>query len=74
MIALEEPLQSHIAADLDASPGLIVGLILILTAIAVFNPYARGMMKFHLSKLLWAAAALGTVALCGWGYLSAYFV
>ncbi|MCD0444269.1 hypothetical protein LO763_11615 [Glycomyces sp. A-F 0318] len=55
--------------ELRQAPGLVVGLILILSAIAVFSPYARAKIHYRLARLGWVTLGVGTVVLCAWGYL-----
>ncbi|MEU5156096.1 hypothetical protein [Glycomyces sp. NPDC021274] len=63
---------TQLMRDLEGSPGIIVGIVMLVIAIAIFSPAARAMIDYRLSKLLGAFAIVGTVLLCGFGYLSQY--
>lgn len=65
---------TQIIRDLEASPGIIVGIVMLLIAIAIFSPAARAKMDYRLSQLLSAFAIVGTVLLCGWGVFTTYLV
>lgn len=65
---------TQLIRDLEARPGLIVGLVLVLVAIVIFSPAARAKLDYRLSQLLETLAVAGTVFLCGWGYVATYFV
>lgn len=63
---------SQLIRTLEAAPGTILGLVLVLAVFAVFSPYARGFIKGKLAGLVWTLAVAGLTLLCGWGYYTSY--
>jgi hypothetical protein len=71
---MDDSNYNQLISDIEAAPGIIVGVVMVLIAIFVFSSYARGQIKFRLSQLAWTAAGVGTVLLCGWGFITTYLV
>jgi hypothetical protein len=66
---MDESTFAPLINELKQAPGLGVGLVLMLTAIAVFSPYFRAKIHYRLARLGWVTLGVGTVVLCAWGYL-----
>jgi hypothetical protein len=63
----------QIIADLEASPGIIAGTVMVLIALYLFSAYARAKMKHRLAQMVWAGVCVGAV-ICGWSYLTTHLV
>ncbi|MCC3762603.1 hypothetical protein K3N28_05905 [Glycomyces sp. TRM65418] len=62
--------MQQLHTDLLAVPGAILGVALVLIAIARFGTVNRAKIRIRLNKLAWIALGVGTVGLCTWGYLA----
>ncbi|MFG3342401.1 hypothetical protein [Glycomyces sp. NPDC048151] len=68
---MDESNYDQLISDLEASPGIIAGIAMILIALYIFSSYARAKMKYRLAQLAWAGA--GIAAIVGaWSYATTY--
>ncbi|MEU6246449.1 hypothetical protein [Glycomyces sp. NPDC047010] len=58
------------ASDLDLSPGLVIGIILMLAAIGSFSPAFRGWLDYRLFKLTRSLLIIGALYLVARAYAS----
>lgn len=55
--------------DIASLPGLIVGTVMVLIALAMFGILNRVRISNRLNKIGLAALVIGTIGLCAFGYL-----
>jgi len=58
------------ASDLDLSPGLVVGVILMIAALASFSPAFRGWLDYWVFKLTRSLLLLGALYLVARAFAS----